>query len=260
MMPITDNEVEAFSKTVLSAVARFLPCKTREEADPIVDELEALYSRCLIEFSDRMIKPDFAGVVGMCAYALLIYYVEFMFNSDEATKYSNSAVTLLKLNMDTYGPTMTENNLRASKAAQARVIEHAAYMAFYNEDYYRVMDLIKDLELTTFTAALGGTTLSLLADAEKNPDKARAALKLLDLADQNITEPATAPHTEDVYRYAYTFYALMLVTNHEHYAGAGFVQDVPKALHVLRRGMSLLHDKQYISWLQEDYDNYSKML
>lgn len=257
--------IAALSKTTLDKVGAFLKANatgaSRDELDAITDELEPLYETASAQLeANTAIDPAYPSLVGMTAYALAIYYIEHRFRPDDAEKYALSARTNLKAYLDQFGGRMNDLERNTTKSAYDQSCEYAAFMAFYNDRFREVLPLLEDVYLTTTALALTGSALAIVANMDGDADMARAALTIFDRMDAEIKAPAKSSFAEDVYRSAYTYYALMLVRNAENYPGAGFMQDIPKAIYCLRRGISLICNEQFIAWLQEDLDEYTAML
>lgn len=258
---ISKEMLKAHSGRVLNTVGMFLRESDRDRIEKLSDELELLYEKSLMYYNQFHLEdPVYAGIVGFNAYALTIYYVEYRFVPSEAEKYAMSGRTYLKENLDRSSGTMGNAELNTVKTAYDTVSEYAAYLAFYDERYYEVLPLLNDTVATITALALLGSSMALIADKESNIELARRAMVIFEKMDNALNTPAVRRSQEDIYRNAYTFYAMMLAKNPDHYPGYGFERNVPKAIYCLRKAISLIKDEQYIEWLQEDIDDYSRLL
>lgn len=261
----SDPSGVSISQTVLDKVGQFLKEKgtgaDKRELEPIIDELEPQYEVAITYFEQHpMEDPAFHCIVGMGAYALAIYYVEYRFVLDDAEKYAMSARTHLKAYLDQFSSTLSGDELKSIKSAYDQSCEYAAYLAFYNNRYREVVPLLGDVYPTTTALALTGAALCLVADMDNSPETARAALSVFEQMDAAIKVPADSPYVEDVYYNAYTYYALMLAKNADRFPNAGFVKDIYKAIYCLQRGICLVHAENFIESLKKDIDEYSTYL
>lgn len=259
-----ETSATTVTQTALNKVGQFLKARSsgasKSELSAIIDELEPQYETVIAYFEQHPTGDSSSDcLVGMVAYALASYYIEYHFHLESAETYSMAARTHLKAYLDQFGSTMNDVEFKATKSAYDQSSEYAAYVAYFNNRFQEVVPLMNDVYLSTTALGLTGATLAIVADMNNNPETSRAALSILERMDAEIKVPASNAFVEDVYRSAYTLYALMLATNAQRYPDAGFVQDIPKAVYCLRRGICLIHNEEYIALLQADINKYMAM-
>lgn len=261
---ISQEELTRHQQRVQSLASQFLAASHGRDLDRIEalsDEIEPLYGTTKNYYDQcQSTDPAYAGVAGIHAYVMAIYYIEYRYVPDEANQYSLDGMRYLQDYMDYMKREHPGDNTDSIQSMYRTVAEYAAYLAFQSENYDMVYIMIENLPASYVGLGLCASALTYMASEKEDPRLAQNALNVFDQMDSSLNAPARNNFEEDVYRTAYTLYALLMAKGPDHYPGQGFVRDIPRAVACLRKAQGLLHDEQYIGYLQDDIDEYMAMM
>jgi len=188
------------------------------------------------------------------------YRLEYCFDDDEAEQFADASVDLFKRYKDLYGDTFDEKEKTRVDFLYAKSAQYAAYVAYLNNYLDYAMQILMDQPANAVNLALLGSCTCLKGNAEKDINLVKGTLKSFEAMDSLITEKPKENMVQDIYRIAYTWYALMLAKNPDTYPDWGFTRDVPKAIKMIHKGIGLMTDEQYINMMKPDLDEYIEML
>ncbi len=251
-----------FARDVMALMDTYFKAPSRDEQDSAADRLEEIFPMVLLHheaFAGK--ESSVCGVDGMCAYVLADYRANRYYNLEKLKKYAETGAAFLTEYTDRCGPAFDETTRKTVKSALEQLRELLAYAALDEERFEDVPGYMLKNPVTITSLGMTGTALSCLADMRNDPQMARTALGILEKFDSAVTSPAVpGSYAEDVYRRAYTFYALMLSTNATRYPGAGFSPDNVGAVRVLQKALTVVSDEQFVEWLTEDLNKYRARL
>ncbi len=240
-------------REALDAAGRLISASDTQSAKSDAAKLEALYPQLAASASSGG-APE-AGAAAICAHALAVYYADIDFDRPSLDRWSKAGLSHLR---SLTGAALDPQERSSYKGMKQTLTEHQGYVAFLEKRYSDCIQTLKTCAMTPQVLGMSAISFTRLAIDGDNGQPALVAMNLFRNMDRAITRPAKpGTYVEDVYRNAYTFYAMLLAYGGSTFPGFGLTDDLPGAVAALKRGISFVKDEVYIKWLREAIDKYT---
>ena len=215
------------------------------------ESIESLYPRMkeiyekMIPFKGLMIDPDYLDVTGTLAHLLTRYWLIHHWDIEAAAAYADNAVDQLGDYIARYDDTLDDQGKLRKRISYGLSCQYAAFCA-YSDGYceYTVKTLTGQPDSPN-TLALRGLAQCLSGVDEKDAVLAHQGFSCLEQMDQKITAPAQGRFQTSIFTDAYLCYARMFAQYGSSFPEGEFKKDIPQALHLLARALTLIDDEAY---------------